>query len=85
MKFSLKSQAHVTQVLKDARKLRLIDGFRSVYICPDRSIEERKAYKKLVEEVKMKRENETDKVHFIRHNKVVSHSKNCKPLRSGNE
>ena len=85
VKFSLKSQAHVTQVLKNARKLRSIDGFRSVYICPDRSLEERKAYKKLVEEVKMKRDTETDKVHFIRHNKVVSHSKNCKPLRSGNE
>ena len=81
VKFSLRSQAHVTQVLK----LRSIDGFRSVYICPDRSLEERKAYKKLVEEVKMKRETETDKVHFIRHNEVVSHSKNCEPHKCGSE
>ena len=85
VKFSLRSQAHVTQVLKNARKLRTIEEFRSVYICPDRSSEERKAYKKLVEEVKQKRDTETDKVHFIRHNKVVSHSKNCKPPQAGNE
>ena len=39
----------------------------------------------LVEEVNMKRDTETDKVHFIRHNKVVSHSKNCEPHKCGNE
>ena len=43
VKFSLRSQAHVAQVLKNARKLRTKDGYRLVYICPDRSAEERKA------------------------------------------
>ena len=85
VKFSLSNQAHVTQVLKNARKLRTIDGRRSIFICPDRSSEERKAYKKLVEEVKRKRDTETDKVHVIMHNKIVSYSKNCKPHSSGAE
>ena len=85
IKFSLSSQAHVAHVLKNAKKLRTQDGYRSVYICPDRSPEERKAYKKLVEEVKRKRDTETDKVHFILRNKIVSHSKNCSPDSSGNE
>ena len=65
IKISLSSQAHDAHVLKNAKKLRTQDGYRSVYICPDRSPEERKAYKKLVEEVKMKRDTETDKVPFI--------------------
>ena len=72
-------------MLKNAKKLHTQDGYRSVYICPDRSPEERKAYKKLVEEVKRKRNTETDKVHFILRNKIVSHSKNCSPDSSGNE
>jgi hypothetical protein len=85
VKFSLRSQAHVAQVLKNARKLRTKDVYRSVYVCPDRSAEERKAYKKLVEEVKRKRDTETDKVHFILRNKIVSHRKNCKSDLYGNE
>ena len=72
IKFSLSSAAHVIQILRNARKLRSKNGFGSIYVCPDRSLEERKAYKKLVEEVKMKRDSEPDKAHFIRRNKVVS-------------
>ena len=54
-------------------------------VCPDRCLEERKAYKKLVEEVKNKRDTETDKVHYILRNKIVSYSKNCKSESSGSE
>ena len=85
VKFCLRSHAHVAQVLKNARKLRTVDGYKSVYICPDRSVEERKAYKKLVEELKVKRNTETDKVHLIRHNKVVSYNKSSEPIKTGVE
>ena len=85
VKFRLSSQARVVQVLKSARKLRTVDGYESVYICPDRSAEERKAYKKLVEELKKKRDSETDKVYYIRHNKIVSYSKNSEPAKTGKE
>ena len=79
VKFSLRSSAHVAQVLRNARKLRTLEGYESVYICPDRSLEERRAYKKLVDELKEKRDSERDKVHFIRHNKVVSSTRNVEP------
>ena len=80
VRFSLNSSAHVIQVLKNARKLRNVDGYGSIYICPDRSPEERKAYKKLVEELKQKRDTECDKVHYISHNKIVSTPKNSSPV-----
>ena len=53
------------------------EGFRSVYISPDRTVSERRAYKKLVDEVKLKRETEPDKFHFIRNNKIIRTSENC--------
>lgn len=79
VRFSLSSAAHVIHVLNNARKLRSKDGYGSIYLCPDRCLDERKAYQKLVEEVKQKRDSEPDKVHFIRHNKVVSAPKNSLP------
>ena len=50
-----------------------------MYIAPDQSVEERKAYKKLVEEVKLKRTAEPDKVHLIRNNKIVSLARTSAP------
>ena len=38
-----------------------------------------------VEELKAKRDNETDKVLFIGHNKVVSYSKSSEPKKTGVE
>ena len=53
------------------------EGFRSVYISPDRTVSERRAHKKLVDEVKLKRETEPDKFHFIWNNKIIRTSENC--------
>ena len=50
VKFSLNSSAGVIQIMKKARKLRSKDGYKFIYICPDRSYEERKSYRKLVDE-----------------------------------
>ena len=41
-------------------------------MCPDRIVEERMAYKKLLEELKTKRKAEPGKFFSIRNNKVVS-------------
>ena len=68
IKVSLARSAHVIQILGAVKKLKSSDKFSSVFICPDRSPEERKAYKKLVEEVKRKRDTETDKVHVNMNN-----------------
>ena len=60
----------------DVRLLRSKEGFKSVYLCPDRTIEERRAYKKLVQELKLKREAEPDKSFLIKNNKIVMVSEN---------
>ena len=79
VKFTLSSTDIVSQVLKKSRLLRSKEGYKSVYICPDRTDNERKAYKKLVEERNKKRDTEPDKVHFIRNNKVISCDKDTVP------
>ncbi len=83
VKFSLSSSDHVAQVIRNARLLRTKEGYESVYICPDRTIEERKAYKKLVQELSMRRKSVLDKVHFIRNNKVVSIDRDSNPGKPG--
>ena len=71
MKLSLSNSDIVQQVLRKARLLRTKEGYKSVYICPDRTVEERRAYKKLVEELRTARKAEPDKFFAIRNNKVV--------------
>ena len=83
VKFTLKSHLHVQRILSNARKLRTKDGFGSIYISPDRSLEERRAYKKLVEELKLKRSQETGKVHILKNNKIVSFNRDSEPAKSG--
>ena len=72
VKICLNSPDIVQQVLRKARLLRTKEGYRAVYICPDRTVEGRMAYKKLLEELKTKRNAEPDKFFAIRNNKVVS-------------
>ena len=56
-----------------------VDGQGSIYVCPDGFLDESKNDKKLVEKLKQKRDNEGDKVHYIRHNKIVSTPKDSFP------
>ena len=79
IKFTLSSSDVVCQVLRKAKLLRLKEGFKSVYLCPDRTIEERRAYKKLLHELKLKSEAEPNKSFVIRNNKIVSASENSSP------
>ena len=83
VKFAVSSADHAIQVMRNARKLRTKEGYGSVYICPDRSLEERRAYKKLVEEVKQKRTTEPDKFHIIKNNKIVSLERKHEPAQTG--
>ena len=71
LKLCLSNSDIVQQVLRKARLLRTKEGYKSVYICPDRTVEERRAYKKLVEELRTARKAEPDKFFAIRNNKVV--------------
>ena len=84
VKFTLKYTLHVQQLLNNARQLRTNDGFSSIYISPDRSLDERRAYKKLIiEELKLRRSKEPDKVHVTMNNKIVSFSRQSEPGESG--
>ena len=62
----------VSQILKKAKILRTKEGYRYVYISPDRTVDERRAFKKLWEQLQLKRKSETDKVHIIKNNKIVA-------------
>ena len=83
VKFSVRSSDVANQILRKAKLLRTKEGFKSVYICPDRTVSERRAYKKLVEELKLKRQSEPDKFYSIRNNKIVSNSEKREPERTG--
>ena len=65
----------VNQILRKAKILRTKEGYRHIYISPDRTVNERRAFKKLWEQLQLKRKSETDKVHFIKNNKNVSLNK----------
>lgn len=72
VKLSMSSSDVVQQILRKARLLREKKGYSTVYICPDRTVEERMAYKKLLVELKSKRKAEPDKFFTIRNYEVVS-------------
>ena len=71
IRFTVGSSDHAAQVIRKARNLRTIDGHSSVYISPDRAIEERRAYKQLFDQIKLNKLAEPDKVFAIKINKIV--------------
>ena len=85
VKVTLRSSDHVNLILKKSKLLRTKEGFKSIYICPDRSVEERRAFKKLLDELRAKRNAETDsdKVHLIRNNKIITIDKKRDPAPTG--
>ena len=52
VKVTLASSTAVHQILAKSRQLKLVEKFKSVYVCPDRSPEERAARRTLVKELK---------------------------------
>ena len=72
VKVKLASPTIAHQILQKARNLRNLDKYKSVYICPDRSPENRAARRALVLELKAASESQPDKNFYIKHGKVVS-------------
>ena len=62
----------VLEVLSRARRLKDSAAFSSVFLGPDRTVDERKVHKKLVGELKRKRGEFPDQVFFIKGNSVCS-------------
>ncbi len=83
IKLTLTSADHVSEILRKTKRLRTKAGYESVYICPDRSVEERKALKKLLDELKSKRKSDSDGDYRIRNKKVVRIQKSSDPVSSG--
>ena len=80
IKFTLSSSGVVSQVLRKAKLLRSKEGFKSVHMCPDRTIEKRRAYKILLEELKLKSKAEPNDSFVIRNNKMVMVRTVLRPL-----
>ena len=72
IKVSLASSAHVFQLLRAARSLRHSESYKDVFVCPDRTVDERKARKEAVIELKKKLLDDPTNKHYIRGGKVVT-------------
>ena len=75
--FKLRSAEAVQRILSRSKLLKDVNRsfFAQCYLSPDRTLQERQAYRKLVEKLKVLRSEEHNKVHFIKNNKVVSREK----------
>ena len=71
IKFTMRSSGMAHQILKKTPQLKSVEGFNSIYISPDRSVEQRLAHRTLVEELKRKRRVEPDKVFVIRNYRII--------------
>ena len=71
VKIAFTSATVVTGLLRKSHLLRTADGYSSVYISPDRSMEERTVRKELVNVLRRKRNEKPDLKFAIRDGKVV--------------
>ena len=72
VKCTLTSSTAVHQILLKSRQLKLLDTYKSVFICPDRTPEERAARRALVAELKAANTKQPNHKHYIKHGKVHS-------------
>ena len=72
IKVTTSSTAVVNQVLSNARKLKLIQKYKSVFIRPDRSPEQRTQQRELINDLKKLIKDEPKKRHFIKNGKICS-------------
>ncbi len=78
VKVTLSSNSTVNQILFNARTLRHVQKFKSVFIAPDRSPDDRAKQNQLVQQLKKMKDSEPEKRHFIRGGKVCTVDKSVK-------
>ena len=83
IKFTVSSHDHVRQILRKCKTLRTKEGYKSVYLSPDRTVDERRAFRKLLDELRQKRISEPDFVHILRNNKISSVLKDSAIVNTG--
>ena len=69
--FTVRNSDVVYQILRKAKGLRDIEGYKTVYISPNRTPEERIERRKLVSELKSKRSGDPNSRYFIRKGEIV--------------
>ena len=69
--FTVRNSDIVYQILRKAKGLRDIEGYKTVYISPNRTAEERIERRKLVSELKSKRSGDPNSCYFIRKGEIV--------------
>ena len=62
----------VVGIRRNAGKLKKTDSFRTVYICPDRTLMQRKEHKECVAELRRRCEEQPNRLHVIRDGEVLS-------------
>ena len=75
MKVVLRSKESVRGILGKASRLKESGTFRSVYVAPDRTLEERVERRTLVASLRKRRRSEPEKVWAIRQGSVVGTEK----------
>lgn len=60
------------QLLKKVSALRKSERFKDVYVCPDRTIEQRAQHRKLLSDLKTKIQEEPERTHYIRNGEIMS-------------
>ena len=71
IKFSVQSSSTVYQILRSAKLLKEIEDFKNIYLCPDRTIEERTNRRKLVAQIKQYRLADLNKRYCIRKGEIT--------------
>ena len=75
VKVRVSSSIVVDQLVANARSLRNTEKFKTVFVCPDRSAEQRKTQRDLVKEMKERASKETGKTFFIKAGQIHSRDK----------
>jgi hypothetical protein len=75
VKVILRSSDTVNQLLRKSGKLRGLENYKSVFISPDRTHEERVTHQQLVLQMKEKIKSDPKNYHFIKNGSVMSKPK----------
>ena len=71
VKVTLSSSGIVTEVLRNSKMLKSAEGCRKIFICPDRTVEQRRTQKELVIQLRESRSKNPNARYSIRSGKVV--------------
>ena len=76
VKVKLETLTTTREVLRNSKLLRNVDGCRGIFICPDRTVEERRAQMELISQLRAKRMENPDERYHIRSGQIVLYNGN---------